>query len=643
EFGGETRHEAADAADRLKRSFAAHGSALDVRIVVDETEQTGIWKIRKAGLGATADVPGEPKAWEGWEDAAVPPDQVGAYLREFHALLDRHGYHSSLYGHFGDGCIHVRINFDLTSKDGIEKYRAFTEQAADLVLRHGGSFSGEHGDGQSRGELLPKMFGPDLVEAFRSFKSLWDPEWRMNPGKKVDPYRRDENLRLGTAYRPPSLTTEFAYTEDKHDFAEATLRCVGIGECRRDTGGVMCPSYRATREEKHSTRGRARLLFEMVNGGVLKGGWREHAVYDALDLCLACKGCKQDCPVNVDMATYKAEFNAHYFADRLRPREAYSMGLIHRWARLASAMPAVANFMLQTPGFTHLAKFAGGIAQARQIPRFTAPTFRQWFARRSAHGTGERVILFVDTFNNYFYPQTAIAAVEVLEAAGYAVSVPTEPLCCGRPLYAWGMIKPARKLLRHILDVYGEAINRGTPVIGLEPACLSTFQDELPRLFPKDANASRLAKQTFMLSEFLARDDRYRPAALGRRALVHFHCHHHAVLGESRSRKFFEKLGLDFTTPDSGCCGMAGSFGFEAAHYEVAMKVGEHDLLPRIRNAKPDTLVVTNGFSCREQIRQATDRTPLHFAELARLALEAANAPAPTATPMPARKLEPAP
>lgn len=637
EFGGESRREAVDAADRLKRTFSAHSSALDVRVIADDDEQAGIWQIRKAGLGATADVPGEAKAWEGWEDAAVPPSQVGPYLREFHALLEQHGYHSSLYGHFGDGCIHVRINFDLASKAGIDKYRAFTDAAADLVLRHGGSFSGEHGDGQSRGELLPKMFGPDLVEAFRSFKALWDPAWRMNPGKKVTSYRRDENLRLGTEYRPPSVTSEFAYDEDKQDFAEAMLRCVGIGECRRDSGGVMCPSYRATREEKHSTRGRARLLFEMLNGGVLKGGWREHAVADALDLCLACKGCKHDCPVNVDMATYKAEFNAHHFAHRLRPREAYSMGLIHRWAAAASLMPDLANFVLQTPGVAHVAKFVGGVAQARQIPRFTSPTFRNWFARRGTRGTGKPVILFADTFNNYFYPQTAIAAVEVLESAGYTVRVPTARLCCGRPLYAWGMIKPARKLLRQVLDTLGDSINHGIPVIGLEPACLSTFQDELLRLFPHDANASRLAKQTFMLSEFLARDDSYRPATLNRRAQVHFHCHHHAVFGERRSQKFFEKLGLDFATLDAGCCGMAGSFGFEAPHYAVSMRIGEQELLPRIRRAAPDTLVVTNGFSCREQIRQATNRTPLHFAELARLALDAPHVSAP------ARKMETTP
>lgn len=623
EFGGESRDEAEEKARRLEQEFGKGGTVVDMRVIVDEEEQNGIWAVRRAGLGATADVPGEPKAWEGWEDAAVPPDKLGGYLRDFAALLNRYGFHSSLYGHFGDGCVHVRINFDLASRGGIDAYQAFTDEASDLVLRYGGSFSGEHGDGQSRGELLPKMFGPELMEAFCRFKELWDPEWKMNPGKKIKPYHRDENLRLGTSYRPPQVSAEFSYKEDHHDFARAMLRCVGVGECRRQSDGVMCPSYRATHEEKHSTRGRARLLFEMLNGGVITGGWQEKAVHEALDLCLACKGCKHDCPVNVDMATYKAEFNAHYYRHRLRPREAYSMGFIYRWAKTASHVPALANFVLQTPGLAGVAKLVAGIAPERQMPRFASQSFQKWINQRgSRERRGRPVILFPDTFNNYFYPRTAIAAVEVLEDAGYSVHVPSVPLCCGRPLYAWGMIKPARRLLRQVLDTLGDAIKEGVPVIGLEPACLSTFRDELPNLFPRDANADRLAKQSFMLSEFLARDPGYRPKQLDRKAQIHFHCHHHAIFGERKTRTFFEKLCRDFVFLDEGCCGMAGSFGFEAPHYDVAMRVGEHALLPRIREAAPDTLIVTNGFSCREQIRHATGRLPLHFAELARLTLD---------------------
>jgi FAD/FMN-containing dehydrogenase/Fe-S oxidoreductase len=620
EFGADRSEDAERQARRLEAEFARHGA--DTRVVVDKQQQLGIWKVRKAGLGATADVPGEAKAWEGWEDAAVPPERLGSYLRDFDRLLGRFGYRSSLYGHFGDGCIHCRINFDLATKDGIEKYRAFTDAAADLVLGCGGSFSGEHGDGQSRGELLPKMFGPELIEAFRRFKSLWDPDWKLNPGKKIDPYRRDENLRLGTSYRPPPLRTAFAYREDEHNFGHAMLRCVGVGECRRREGGVMCPSYRATLDETHSTRGRARLLFEMVNGGILKGGWREAAVHDALDLCLACKGCKHDCPVNVDMATYKAEFNFHYYARRLRPRAAYSMGLIPWWARIASQAPGLANFALQAPGLSHLARLAGGISLRRRLPRFAHQTFRDWFQKRPlARQDGKPVVLFADTFNNYFYPQTAIAAVEVLEAAGYRVIVPNANLCCGRPLYAWGMIGTARKMAARIIETLGETVNQGVPVVGIEPACMSTFRDELPKLFPQDANADRLVKQSHMLSEFLGSDDDYRPPRLDRPIQAHFHCHHHAVFNERLSKKFFDKLSREVVMMDAGCCGMAGSFGFEANHYEVAMKAGEQEVLPQIRDAPEDRLIVTNGFSCREQIRQATGRAPLHFAELARLAL----------------------
>ncbi|HTK29215.1 MAG TPA: FAD-linked oxidase C-terminal domain-containing protein, partial [Vicinamibacterales bacterium] len=559
--------------------------------------------------------------WEGWEDSAVPPDRVGEYLRRLRELLDRHGFHGDLYGHFGQGCVHTRIDFDLETAAGIRAYRAFVEEAADLVVSLGGSLSGEHGDGQSRAELLPKMFGPELVNAFREFKAIWDPRWRMNPGKVVDPYRLDENLRLGTRYDPPHPPTHFQFPDDSHSFARATLRCVGVGNCRRLDGGTMCPSFMVTREEQHSTRGRARLLFEMLEGDPLTGGWQDEHVKEALDLCLSCKGCKGDCPVKVDMATYKAEFLSHYYERRRRPISAYAFGLVHYWARVGSLAPDVVNFLTAAPGFARIAKLAAGMAPERRIPAFAPFTFTEWFrSRPRAPRNGQpRVILWPDTFNNHFHPVTAIHAVRVLERAGFHVEVPVEPLCCGRPLYDYGMLDTARTWLSRILDVLGPAIERGVPVVGLEPSCAAVFRDELRALFPRDENAKRLAAQTKLLSEFL-NENGFAYPALTRRALVHGHCHHKAVMTFDAEQHALEQMGLDARLLDAGCCGMAGSFGFERDHYDVSMKAGERVLLPAVREAPADTLVIADGFSCREQIAQATRRRALHLADVIEMA-----------------------
>jgi len=620
EFGGDSQDEADEKAHRLVEALNGTRHPPHAKTYSDPKDQAALWRVRKSGLGATAEVPGEPDTWEGWEDSSVPPAKVGPYLRDFRALLTRYGYGCALYGHFGDGCIHVRINFDLASRPGIEHYRQFIGEAADLVLRYGGSLSGEHGDGQSRAALLPKMYGPELVGAFREFKAAWDPDWKMNPGKVVDPFPPTSNLRLGADYKPAKLETVFDFIEDHHDFSKSALRCVGVGECRRHSGGVMCPSYRATREEKHSTRGRARLLFEMVSGRVLKDQWRSEAVRDALDLCLACKGCKKDCPVNVDMATYKAEFFHHYYKGRLRPREAYAMGLIWNWAKLASRAPGLANFFTQTPGLSAIGKFAGAIAQERRMPPFARQTFRAWFQARRPRQSGRRVLLWPDTFNNYFHPEAAIAAVEVLEDAGYHVTIPKRPLCCGRPLFAWGMLDRAKAQLRDIIESLRPEIEQGVPVVGLEPACVASFRDELPHLFSNDPAARMLSKHTVMFSELLANDDSYRPPPLDRRALVHVHCNQHAVMGAASEKALFRKLGVEAAVPDNGCCGMAGSFGFEREHYGVAMTIGEQALLPAVRETPATTLVVANGFSCQEQILQATGRRALNIAQVARLA-----------------------
>ena len=625
EFGGETQPEADEQAERFIRSMSKHGDWPTTRLFSDPAQQEAVWAVRKFGFAA-ANVPGRRIGWTGWEDSAVPPHQVGSYLRELRRLFDKYRYETVLFGHFGQGCIHTRIDYDLATHDGIAAFRSFHEEASDLVLRYGGSLSGEHGDGQSLAEFLPKMFGAELVRAFEQFKAIWDPDWRMNPGKIVKPYRVDQNLRLGADYNPPRVETHFHYPHDQYNFARASLRCIGIGECRREHRGTICPSYRVTREEMHSTRGRARLLFEMLEGDPVRDGWRDDHVHEALDLCLACKGCKGDCPVGVDMATYKAEFLSHYYAGRLRPISAYSMGLIHVWARLASLAPRAANFLTQTPGIRQLVKRVGGISPHRSLPPFAAQTFTEWFEHRGPSRLGRtRVVLWPDTFNNYFYPRTARAAVEVLEALGCHVIVPQAPLCCGRPLYDFGMLAQAKRQLREILTSLRPEIEAGTPIVGLEPSCVAVFRDELTNLFPHDLNAERLSRQTFTLAEFIERKipDAHLPL-LQAKAIVHGHCHQKAVMKMDAEEQVLGKLGLDFEILDSGCCGMAGSFGFKQEHYEISLDIGNLVLLPAVRKAAKDTLVIADGFSCREQLRQATDRRGLHLAEVLHLAFQKA-------------------
>jgi Fe-S oxidoreductase len=446
----------------------------------------------------------------------------------------------------------------------------------------------------------------------------------MNPGKVVSPHRRDENLRLGENYSPPQWKTLFAFPEDNGSFSYALERCVGVGKCRRMEGGTMCPSYMVTREEMHSTRGRARLLFELLDGRVIgKNGWHDDHVREALDLCLACKGCKSDCPMNVDMATYKAEFLSHYYAGRLRPMSAYSMGLIYWWARAASRWPGLVNFFTQVPPGNAFLKRVGGIAPERRLPAFAKETFKHWFYYRAkAVSDKPRVILWPDTFHNYFLPGAARAAVDVLESIGFDPVVPVKPLCCGRPLYDFGFLKLAKSLLQQILQTLRKEIRAGTPVIGLEPSCVAVFRDELINLFPNDEDAKRLSQQTFLLSEFLQKKAAHvQLPKLYRKAIVHLHCHHAAIMKSTDEEATLKRLGLDYEILNAGCCGMAGSFGYESGKYEISVKSGERVLLPRVRNAGKDTLIIADGFSCREQIEQLTKRQALHLAEVLQMAL----------------------
>ena len=615
-------------------------------------EAASVWHVRESALGAMVFVPGEPDRWEGWEDAAVPPEKLGAYLRAISALMNKYGYRSPMYGHYGQGCVHMRINFDFGSAEGIKKFREFIDRAADVVLRFGGSFSGEHGDGQARAALLPKMFGPELMQAFREFKMLWDPENRMNPGKVMDAvrvYDPAENLRhhpqrgqlpsagprhhLRWGQLPSAgprqeegaedaerkeIETHFAFVKDEGSLERAVERCVGVGACRSNSAGTMCPSYRATGEEMHSTRGRARLLWEMMAGSLRSEGYRSEAVHEALDLCLSCKACKSECPVQVDMAQYKAEFLAHHFAHRRRPLQHYIFGFADRLALWGSKLPRLTNWTLRGP-LSGIVKRIAGVAPERTLPKLAPrPYARAWHGGREAQSPGRLVLLWPDTWNNYYHPRSLRAAEELLTRAGFRVFVPQGHICCGRPLYDFGFLETARKYLSDVLDRMAGHIDAGAPFVFLEPSCASVFKDELPEMFPEDARARKLSNSVWLLADFLAAEAPEFVAGRlqGRRVLVHGHCHHKAVFGGTRSEiELLRRAGADVEAIEAGCCGMAGPFGFEAEKFEVSKTIANQQLLPAIE-AEKDAIVVADGFSCREQIEQLGGRNAQHIAEI---------------------------
>src|SRR5467141_2312369 len=633
EFGADDPQDAKNLALRLIDRLQRAPNPPALRLYTD-MEARAVWQIRESGPRAAAFAPGAPAEWEGWDDAAVAPEKLGSYLRDIRKLMEEYCYRGSFYGHFGHGCVHMRVSFDLQSEGGIRKYGEFVERAADLVVGYGGSLSGEHGDGQSRGALLPKMFGPELVRAFREFKLIWDPNNNLNPHKVVDPYLPTENLRLGADYKPLEPETHFKFPDDNGSFAKASLRCIGLGACRKSDDGAMCPSYMVTLEEAHSTRGRAHMLFEMLQGEVIRGGWENENVKESLELCLSCKACKSECPANVDIATYKAEFLSHYYEKKRRPLNAYAFGLVERWARIGSVIPGIANFFCQAPGFRHLLQKLLALAPQRQLPRLATMSFRQWVRRNRPSLFGEdnslqsaqlntpQVVLWVDTFNNYFHAETCRAALEVLEDAGFMVICARRPLCCGRPLYDFGMLEKAKDNLRQIMSALGTPIDAGLPIVVLEPSCASVFRDELHNLFPSNERAHRLRSQTFLLSEFLQRyAPNYPPSKCSMRVLLHGHCHQKALMKMDHEEGLLRQLGAEVQSLDSGCCGMAGPFGFQKDKFAVSQAVAERVLLPAVRNAAQETLIVTDGFSCREQIVQGTGKRAIHLAEVLKMAL----------------------
>ena len=631
EFGANSEQEARERARAFQEWLVRKKHYEPDRIALFGKREPGgpadvIWKAREGGLGATAFPPNDRDHWPGWEDSAVPPGKVAPYVRDLKKLYDKYGYSGAMYGHFGQGCIHSRISFDLYTAEGVKQYRKFLDEASDLVVSYGGSLSGEHGDGQQRAEFLVKQYGPELLQAMRDFKRIWDPQWKMNPGKVVDPYPVDSYLKLGPSYNPIEVHTKFAYKSDGGDFAHATLRCVGVGKCREPHAvDVMCPSYVVTREEKHTTRGRARLLFEMMQGDVIRDGWKSKEVFDALDLCLACKGCTHDCPVHVDMPTYKSEFLYHHYKglSRNRPRHAYAFGFIDQISRVAALNPELVNFVTQTPGLSAVAKFIAGMDQRRTVPSFAPITLQAWFKRRggTVNKNGPGVILWPDTFNNHFHTQVGTACVEALEAAGFRVIIPEGHVCCGRPLYDYGFLGVAEKYLRRTIRQLREEIRQGTPLVGMEPSCLAVFRDEMPNLLPNDQDALRLQSNCFHWAEFFEKHHVPVPK-LDAKAVVWGHCHHKATGGmETEMKLLKEEMGLDAEQAIGGCCGLAGSWGFEDGKYDISMQCGEIGLLPAVRKADPSEVIIANGFSCKTQLEESgLGRSALHVAEVMRIA-----------------------
>ncbi|MGY4917435.1 FAD-binding and (Fe-S)-binding domain-containing protein [Streptomyces sp. 900116325] len=608
-------------AEALKKDTGA----IDVRLVQVAAEQAALWRIREDSSGLATRAPDGSEAWPGWEDSAVPVEKLGDYLRDLVALLDRHGLQGTPYGHFGEGCVHIRIDFDHETAEGVKIFRQFMSEAADLVASHGGTLSGEHGDGQARAEFLPQVFSEEAMAAFGAFKAIWDPGNRLNPGVLVHPRPADERLRIQPGHRPAlQMATTFALEEDGGDFAKALRRCVGIAKCRTasSSGGVMCPSYRATGDEKNSTRGRARVLYEMVQGEVITDGWHSVEVAEALDLCLSCKGCKSDCPTGVDMATYKAEFLHQHHKGRIRPITHYSLGWLPLWSRLASLTPSLVNAIGGNKFTAALLKKAGGIASERPIPAFAKQRFRKLFGERpraAEPGSRGKVVLWPDTFTEFMSPEVGLAAVEVLEYAGFEVILPTDRLCCGLTWLTTGQLDIAKKVLERTLKAVDPYLVQGMPLVGLEPSCISLFRTDATEMFPGDPRAGRLAKQTRTLSELL--DQKAPDVAFGQldaTAMTQTHCHQHATLGSKADDRVLARTGVDSGRLDSGCCGLAGNFGFEKGHYDVSVAVGEQVLLPALREADSDTVVLADGYSCRTQIDQLSDRTPRHLAELLR-------------------------
>ena len=648
EVGGATPEEAMAAALEIVKDSATDSS----KIYPAGPDATKMWQIRADGAGLAGRTASGEQAWPGWEDSAVPPEQLGKYLRDLEALMTGHGVDGMPYGHFGDGCVHLRIDMPIDSSG--TPLRNFMTDAAHLVAKYGGSLSGEHGDGRARSELLPIMYSDDAINAFKQFKNLFDPKNLLNPGVLVDPDPVDAHLR-----RPAALdikaSTGFSFEHDEGSFTKSIHRCVGVGKCRADNmsngSGFMCPSYQATKDEKDSTRGRARVLQEMANGTLVTGGWRSPEVHEALDLCLSCKACSSDCPAGVDMAQFKSEVLHHSYKGRLRPRSHYILGWLPRWLRLIKKMPRVSNFALGFKPIASLAAWVGGMDQRRSFPQFAEQSFSAWWKREgkaaalsagtlcegsavladgagteSSAGTGvssqisddtagsqrkPRVVLWTDSFSDALAPAVPQAALKVLTTAGYDVIIPEDEACCGLTWITTGQLDGARRQLDHLMSVLGPFAVNGIPIVGLEPSCTAVLRSDLVDLFPNDPRARAIAAATNTMAELLTSpetkpDEWTVPDLSDVTAVVQPHCHHHSVMGYKADEALLRKAGANIQVM-SGCCGLAGNFGMEKGHYEVSVAVAENMLLPALRESKDGDIFMTDGFSCRTQVSDLMD------------------------------------
>jgi len=607
-------------AERMAASVGRTLEGTDIRFIEEPAAQAALWKIREDGAGHSARLADGTRAWPGFEDSAVPPERLGSYLSELRALLREQGLGAISYGHYGEGCIHLRVGFGLSEIGGAERYERFMNAAAELVVEHGGSLSGEHGDGRSRGPLLEKQFSPELRGAFAQFKSIWDPADVLNPAIIVDPAPITDDLRVAVPRALATLPTQ-AFSEDDGDFRSAVDRCIGVGRCI-STGGstLMCPSFRATRDEQHSTRGRARLLQEMVAGSLSEDGWRSPEVHEALDLCLACRGCVSQCPTSVDMATYKSEFLDHYYRRRLRPLSHYSLGWLPLWLKLTARVPWLVNLVTRSRLTGRLFTLAAGIAADRGIPAIA----RRSFTRAHRHAARKkvpdrRVVLWPDTFNNYLTPDVAHAAVRVLDAAGFEAIVPGRTVCCGLTWHTTGQLGVAKRVLQRSLGAAELAGDE--PVVVLEPSCATMLKSDLPELLPDDPRAASLARRVVTLAELLDSVEYQGPAPAAAiasataAAIAQPHCHQQSVLGLDADRRVMERNGIDVGLELEGCCGLAGNFGAERGHEAVSQAVAELELIPALQ-ADPDAPLLADGFSCRTQIESVSGRRARHLAEV---------------------------
>ncbi|WP_240645774.1 FAD-binding and (Fe-S)-binding domain-containing protein [Georgenia sp. SYP-B2076] len=616
------------------RALAADGGTSAARVVPAGEQAAALWRIRADGAGLGGRTPAGAPAWPGWEDAAVPPERLGDYLRDFAALMSDRGVDGLLYGHFGDGCVHVRLDLPLETPAGVGPSREFLEASADLVVAYGGSLSGEHGDGRARSELLARMYAPEVIDLFGQVKALFDPAGHLNPGIVVDPRPLDADLR-----RPHALPTParrgFAFAEDGGDFTTAVHRCTGVGKCRADNsgaGGFMCPSYQATKDEKDVTRGRARVLQELTNGSLVTD-WNSPAVLDSLDLCLSCKACSADCPTGTDMARYKSEVLHRAYAGKVRPRNHYLLGQLPRWSALVTKVPALAklaNTVLSVRPVAKAVLWGGGMDPRRQMVTFAEERFSSWWAKDDAarpggaDGAGEPrfVVLWADTFSETLDTTGAKAAARVLEGAGYTVIVPDEQACCGLTWISTGQLDGAKKRLTHLLGVLAPYAANGIPVVGVEPSCLAVLRSDMVDLLPDDPRAPMLAADTYTLAELLTAPaplgpgpDWLPPSLAGVEVVAQPHCHHHSVMGWDADAALLARAGATVTQL-AGCCGLAGNFGMEAGHYDTSVAVAENALLPALREAGPQTVYLADGFSCRTQAEQLAGRHGVHLAQL---------------------------